>query len=372
MIRQWCASTLSEVVRSTVQDTLNTLLDTEADRLCGAKRYEHKPERVDTRAGHYERQLHTKAGEGTLQMPKLRSLPFETAIIDRYRRRETSVEQGYWRCIKPACRCARSRTSPKRCGYAGEPQQGERAQPEGRRPDRGVTQLADRGRARLRLPRRHLAEAQLGRRSAQRQHPGRHRRQPGRLPRSARRRRRYQGGQGLMAKLPATSRHPRTSVREAVCRRQVPGLGREPWWSSISQGVSALRGAFLPQCLVARACDQSAPRGRDAEGHPRKRRPRGRPRQGAARRRQALRTEVARGRCARARPHRGDIQLLRLPSRRQRSLRTNIPLERIMREIRHRTRVVARFPTATPRSSSSAPGSDTLPVRLGTPSATWT
>ena len=27
-------------------------------------------------------------------MPKLRSLPFETAIIERYKRRETSVEEA--------------------------------------------------------------------------------------------------------------------------------------------------------------------------------------------------------------------------------------------------------------------------------------
>jgi putative transposase len=85
---------LSEVVRTTVEETLNALLDAEADRLCKAKRYEHSPDRVDTRAGHYERQLHTKAGEVTLKMPKLRSLPFETAIIERYRRRETSVEEA--------------------------------------------------------------------------------------------------------------------------------------------------------------------------------------------------------------------------------------------------------------------------------------
>jgi len=36
----------SEVVRTTVQDTLNALLDAEADRLCGAQRYEHSAERV--------------------------------------------------------------------------------------------------------------------------------------------------------------------------------------------------------------------------------------------------------------------------------------------------------------------------------------
>jgi transposase-like protein len=82
------------VVRDTVEQTLNALLEAEADALCGAKRYARSPERVDTRAGHYERQLHTKAGEVTLQVPRLRSLPFETQIIDRYRRRESSVEEA--------------------------------------------------------------------------------------------------------------------------------------------------------------------------------------------------------------------------------------------------------------------------------------
>jgi putative transposase len=85
---------LNKVVVKTVEETLNALLDAEADGLCGAKRYEHSADRVDTRAGHYERQLHTKAGEVTLRMPKLRKLPFETAIIERYQRREISVEEA--------------------------------------------------------------------------------------------------------------------------------------------------------------------------------------------------------------------------------------------------------------------------------------
>jgi transposase-like protein len=33
-------------------------------------------------------------GEVTLKVPKLRSLRFETAIIERYRRRESSVEEA--------------------------------------------------------------------------------------------------------------------------------------------------------------------------------------------------------------------------------------------------------------------------------------
>lgn len=82
------------MVGRTVEETLNALLDAEADRLCGARRYERSPDRVDTRAGHYERQLHTKAGEVTLQVPKLRKLPFESAIIERYKRREVSVEEA--------------------------------------------------------------------------------------------------------------------------------------------------------------------------------------------------------------------------------------------------------------------------------------
>jgi len=85
---------LDEVVRSTVEETLNALLDAEADHLCGARKYERTEGRKDTRAGSYDRHLHTKAGEVTLTVPKLRNLPFETAIIERYRRRESSVEEA--------------------------------------------------------------------------------------------------------------------------------------------------------------------------------------------------------------------------------------------------------------------------------------
>ena len=85
---------LGEMVRRSVEETLNEMLDAEADRLCNARRYERNPERVDTRAGHYERKLHTKAGEVDLKVPKLRTLPFETEIIKRYQRRETSVEEA--------------------------------------------------------------------------------------------------------------------------------------------------------------------------------------------------------------------------------------------------------------------------------------
>jgi transposase-like protein len=87
-------SHLDRVVRGSVEETLNALLDAEADRLCNAQRYERSQARRDTRAGHYERKLQTKAGEVSLRIPKLRTQTFETAIIERYRRRESSVEEA--------------------------------------------------------------------------------------------------------------------------------------------------------------------------------------------------------------------------------------------------------------------------------------
>jgi len=70
-------------VKGTVQDTLNALLDEEAERLCNARKYERTEDLKDTRAGYYTRTLHTKAGEVDIKVPKLRTLPFETAIIER-------------------------------------------------------------------------------------------------------------------------------------------------------------------------------------------------------------------------------------------------------------------------------------------------
>lgn len=87
-------SHLDQMVRSTVEQTLNDLLDAEADQLCNAKRYERSEQRTDQRAGHYTRTLHTKAGPVELKVPKLRKATFETAIIERYRRRESSVEEA--------------------------------------------------------------------------------------------------------------------------------------------------------------------------------------------------------------------------------------------------------------------------------------
>ena len=87
-------SQLGDMVRKSVEDTLNAMLDAEADQITQAHKYERTDTRQDTRAGHYTRKLMTKAGQVELKVPKLRKLPFETAIIERYKRREESVEEA--------------------------------------------------------------------------------------------------------------------------------------------------------------------------------------------------------------------------------------------------------------------------------------
>ena len=49
--------------RGTVEETLNEMLEAEADRLCNAGRYERSEGRRDQRSGSYDRKLQTKAGE---------------------------------------------------------------------------------------------------------------------------------------------------------------------------------------------------------------------------------------------------------------------------------------------------------------------
>ena len=85
---------LNTLVKESVEEVLNKLLNAEADAICNASRYERSPDRLDTRAGTYKRKLLTKAGEVELQVPQLRTLPFETQIIERYRRKESSVEEA--------------------------------------------------------------------------------------------------------------------------------------------------------------------------------------------------------------------------------------------------------------------------------------
>ena len=83
-------SDLRELVRKTIEETINAMLDEEADRLVGAGPYERTDERAAYRAGHYERGFTTTSGQVTLKIPKLKGMRFATAVVERYKRRNSS------------------------------------------------------------------------------------------------------------------------------------------------------------------------------------------------------------------------------------------------------------------------------------------
>ena len=85
---------IKELVRGSVEETLNELLEAEAEKLTQAARYERSEARQGYRSGHYDRNLTTTSGDVTLHVPRLKGISFETALIERYRRRESSVEEA--------------------------------------------------------------------------------------------------------------------------------------------------------------------------------------------------------------------------------------------------------------------------------------
>ena len=83
-----------KLVAKTVEETLDALPDEEADQLVNAGRYERTEERQAYRGGHYGRRLVTGAGELEPSVPKLRGATSATKVVERYRRRESSVEEA--------------------------------------------------------------------------------------------------------------------------------------------------------------------------------------------------------------------------------------------------------------------------------------
>ena len=82
------------LVRVKVEQTINAMLDAEADEIANAARYERETDRKAFRAGHYERTLAAKAGKLSLKAPELKGALFGSAVIERCRRRESSVEEA--------------------------------------------------------------------------------------------------------------------------------------------------------------------------------------------------------------------------------------------------------------------------------------
>ena len=85
---------LRELARKTIEETINAMLDEEADQLIGAGPYERTNERAAYRAGRRQRLFTTTSGQLTLKMPKHKGMRFVTAVIERRKRCETSVDEA--------------------------------------------------------------------------------------------------------------------------------------------------------------------------------------------------------------------------------------------------------------------------------------
>ena len=69
-------------------------MEAEAEKLNQAARYGGNEQRQGYHSGHCNRKLTTTSGDVTLKVPTLKGISLETAIIERYRRRESSVEEA--------------------------------------------------------------------------------------------------------------------------------------------------------------------------------------------------------------------------------------------------------------------------------------
>ena len=84
---------LDAMIKVKVGSIVNAMLDAEADEIANAARYERAGGRKAYRAGHYEQGLIAKVGKLELKVSKLKGAVFESAVIERYRCREQSVEE---------------------------------------------------------------------------------------------------------------------------------------------------------------------------------------------------------------------------------------------------------------------------------------
>ena len=252
---------LRELVRRTVEDTLNALLEEEADDLIGADRYERTAGREAYRAGHYERGLTTTSGQVTLRMPKLKGMRFATAIIERYKRRETSVEEAMIEMYLAG-------VSTRRIEDVSEILWGASVSAS------TVSNLSDKAleaveewRSRP-LTRKYpyvfvdgiYLKKKLGRLLRERGRDGGHRRQRRRLPRGDRGRRGLHRVGRVLARVPLLAQGPGPLWRAHVHRRQGRRHDGRDSRGVPGRRLPALHGALLPQRALEGAPSPSAPR----------------------------------------------------------------------------------------------------------------
>ena len=83
-----------EAFKKILQASLNKILQAESAEQLKAEPYERSAERTDSRNGSRDRDLNTRVGRITLQVPRHRNVPFKTLVFENYSRSETALVAG--------------------------------------------------------------------------------------------------------------------------------------------------------------------------------------------------------------------------------------------------------------------------------------
>ena len=83
-----------EAFKKILQTSLNKILQVESAEQLKAAPYERSEERTDCRNGSRDRDLNTRVGRITLQVPRHRNVPFKTLVFDNYSRSEAALVAG--------------------------------------------------------------------------------------------------------------------------------------------------------------------------------------------------------------------------------------------------------------------------------------
>lgn len=81
----------NDAFKRILQVSLNRILQAESAEQLKAAPYERSEERTDSRNGTRERELNTRIGRITLQVPRHRNVPFKSMIFDNYSRSEAAL-----------------------------------------------------------------------------------------------------------------------------------------------------------------------------------------------------------------------------------------------------------------------------------------
>lgn len=83
-----------EAFKKILQTSLNKILQAESAEQLKAGPYERSEERTDSRNGSRDRDLNTRVGRITLQVPRHRNVPFKTLVFENYSRSEAALVAG--------------------------------------------------------------------------------------------------------------------------------------------------------------------------------------------------------------------------------------------------------------------------------------